>query len=65
MNRIDYVLIAIAIQESADKTEIAYAIAAVLAADNPRFDRDPEADALRRYHAGLHHTTGNPDSNGW
>ena len=23
------------------------------------------ADALRRYHVGLHHATGNPDSNGW
>ena len=24
-----------------------------------------EANALRRYHVGLHHATGNPDSNGW
>ena len=23
------------------------------------------ADALRRYHLGLHHASGNPDSNGW
>ena len=39
MTRKDYILIAKAIQESTDKTEIAYAIATVLAADNPRFDR--------------------------
>jgi hypothetical protein len=39
MTRKDYVLIAKAIQESADKVEIAHALAAILGADNPRFDR--------------------------